>query len=200
MKAKKIKAIPTKYNGVQFRSRLEARWAVFFDHMRFKWRYEPEPFVAPLWGSYRPDFHIVAPGVTCADCIRRDTNHPFDLDINDPSFGIANWADDFACSCVHEINCLVEVKPTTHVGNDTAKLLLDLSEKLSALSHRDFTGQTPQAILLVLGSPSEWCALLFSFGKIWKVDPSDPIFEALGQMWNARAIESGVFADSFRFW
>jgi len=39
-----IAAIPTRYAGCHFRSRLEARWAVFFDHMRIDWVYEPEGF------------------------------------------------------------------------------------------------------------------------------------------------------------
>lgn len=34
-------AIPTMYNGVQFRSRLEARWAAFFDLCGWQWEYEP---------------------------------------------------------------------------------------------------------------------------------------------------------------
>lgn len=33
--------IPTLYNGVQFRSRLEAKWACFFDLLKWKWEYEP---------------------------------------------------------------------------------------------------------------------------------------------------------------
>jgi len=36
-----IKAIPTMYNGVQFRSRLEATWAAFFDLCEWDWDYEP---------------------------------------------------------------------------------------------------------------------------------------------------------------
>ena len=36
-----IKAIPTTYAGVNFRSRLEARWAAFFDLCGWKWDYEP---------------------------------------------------------------------------------------------------------------------------------------------------------------
>jgi hypothetical protein len=36
-----IKAIPTMYNGVQFRSRLEATWAAFFDLCGWDWDYEP---------------------------------------------------------------------------------------------------------------------------------------------------------------
>ena len=48
-------AIQTSYRGYRFRSRLEARWAVFFDHMGIGWMYEPEGFV--IGGrSYLPDF------------------------------------------------------------------------------------------------------------------------------------------------
>lgn len=36
-----IHAIPTKYNGTQFRSRLEARWSAFFDLCGWRWEYEP---------------------------------------------------------------------------------------------------------------------------------------------------------------
>ena len=39
-----IKAIETEYKGYRFRSRLEARWAVFFDALGLKWDYEPEGF------------------------------------------------------------------------------------------------------------------------------------------------------------
>lgn len=37
-----IKAIETPYKGYQFRSRLEARWAVFFDTLGVEWEYETE--------------------------------------------------------------------------------------------------------------------------------------------------------------
>ena len=33
-----IKAIDTVYNGYKFRSRLEARWAVFFDEIGIEYR------------------------------------------------------------------------------------------------------------------------------------------------------------------
>lgn len=39
-----IKAIETLYNGYRFRSRLEARWAVFFDTLGVEYKYEPEGF------------------------------------------------------------------------------------------------------------------------------------------------------------
>lgn len=51
------KAIETRYKGYRFRSRSEARWAVFFDACDIKWRYEPEGFELPS-GRYLPDFWL----------------------------------------------------------------------------------------------------------------------------------------------
>lgn len=48
-----VAAIPTHYNSVQFRSRLEARWAAFFDLIGWKWDYEPLDF-----HGWTPDFLI----------------------------------------------------------------------------------------------------------------------------------------------
>jgi hypothetical protein len=53
-----IKAIETRYANCRFRSRLEARWAVFFDHLGVKWEYEPEGFDTPA-GPYLPDFALL---------------------------------------------------------------------------------------------------------------------------------------------
>jgi hypothetical protein len=52
-----IKAIQTRYGNRHFRSRLEARWAVFFDKAGVKWDYEPEGFLLPS-GPYLPDFYV----------------------------------------------------------------------------------------------------------------------------------------------
>lgn len=52
-----VKAIPTQYAGHEFRSRLEARWAVFFDHLHISWDYEPEGYELPH-GRYLPDFYL----------------------------------------------------------------------------------------------------------------------------------------------
>ena len=51
------KPIPTKYNGVQSRSRLEARWALFFDQLGIDYRYEFEGFQLRS-GWYLPDFYL----------------------------------------------------------------------------------------------------------------------------------------------
>lgn len=54
-----IKPIETRYKGYRFRSRLEARWAVFFDALGVKWQYEPEGFKT-AHGPYLPDFWLPA--------------------------------------------------------------------------------------------------------------------------------------------
>lgn len=63
-----IQAIETEYKGYRFRSRLEARWAVFFDSLGIVYEYEPERIEvsprltdlsehAPTYG-YLPDFWL----------------------------------------------------------------------------------------------------------------------------------------------
>lgn len=53
-----MKAIETKYNGYRFRSRLEAKWAVFFDAAGIKYEYEPEGYDLGEAGWYLPDFWL----------------------------------------------------------------------------------------------------------------------------------------------
>lgn len=58
-----IKAIETKYDGYHFRSRLEARWAVFFNHEEIEWDYEPQGLrVDTPRGhiNYLPDFWLAS--------------------------------------------------------------------------------------------------------------------------------------------
>lgn len=65
-----IKAIETWYAGHNFRSRLEARWAVFFDALSIRWVYETQGYHVP-WrlsqydGTFRylPDFFLPDLGV-----------------------------------------------------------------------------------------------------------------------------------------
>ena len=69
--ADEIKAIETEYRGCLFRSRLEARWAVFFDAIGWTWQYEHQgyecewrlhQFDGETWCSdtfrYLPDFFL----------------------------------------------------------------------------------------------------------------------------------------------
>lgn len=53
-----IKAIETSYAGHLFRSRLEARWAIFFDALGVKWQYEAQGFELPSGATYLPDFRL----------------------------------------------------------------------------------------------------------------------------------------------
>lgn len=56
-----MKAIETKYKGYRFRSRLEARWAVFFDALGIKWEYETDGYDLGEAGWYLPDFIVTTP-------------------------------------------------------------------------------------------------------------------------------------------
>lgn len=58
MRNKTIRAITTRYKGFAFRSRLEARYAVYFDHLGIKWDYEPEGFELGNGLRYLPDFWL----------------------------------------------------------------------------------------------------------------------------------------------
>ena len=74
MSSQRIKAKNTVYNGYRFRSRLEARWAVFFDALGVRYEYEPEGFELPNGKSYLPDFRVKCWGT------RGDySGPPFDL-------------------------------------------------------------------------------------------------------------------------
>ena len=53
-----INAIPTTYKGTTFRSRTEARWAVFFDELGVGWDYEPEGYELGEGKRYLPDFWL----------------------------------------------------------------------------------------------------------------------------------------------
>jgi hypothetical protein len=57
------KPIETEYNGYRFRSRLEARWAVFFDALEIKYQYEHEGYETSddFYSEkcrYLPDFYL----------------------------------------------------------------------------------------------------------------------------------------------
>jgi hypothetical protein len=111
-----IQPIPTTYRGYRFRSRLEARWAVYFDDRKIAFDYEPEGFPLPGGGGYLPDFWLpqvsmwaeVKPGeasdrlavdreiIHKATVVALGTNHPFIILDGPPRntnfWGI--WPDD----------------------------------------------------------------------------------------------------------
>lgn len=52
-----LEPIDTMYKNYRFRSRLEAKWAVFFEKMGWKWVYEHQGYNLPS-GPYLPDFYF----------------------------------------------------------------------------------------------------------------------------------------------
>ncbi len=73
-----VKAIETQYKGYRFRSRLEARWAVFFDALGIEWQYEVEGYELPDGTRYLPDFFL--PGF--------HTQHGIYVEVKGPSGGL----------------------------------------------------------------------------------------------------------------
>ncbi len=57
-----FKSHPTRYEGVLFRSRLESRWAAFFDLVGWAWEYEPFDLI-----GWTPDFLVIIP-CTHSEC------------------------------------------------------------------------------------------------------------------------------------
>lgn len=53
-----ITPLPSEYAGQLFRSRLEARWAIFFDALAISWEYEPEGYKLESGNCYLPDFRL----------------------------------------------------------------------------------------------------------------------------------------------
>ncbi len=72
-----VKAIQTRYAGCHFRSRLEARWAVFFDALGISWEYEPQGYQHEPWADgtvwrYLPDFYL--PDLGCFVEVKGNTS------------------------------------------------------------------------------------------------------------------------------
>lgn len=57
-KNKNMKVLETHFEGHVFRSRLEARYAVFLNELGWSWDYEPESFVFDGGIPYLPDFYL----------------------------------------------------------------------------------------------------------------------------------------------
>jgi hypothetical protein len=106
-----LKNHPTRYKSTLFRSRLEARWAAFFDLMGWCWQYEP----IDLEG-WTPDFLVEIP------CNHSECNSSQCPACGKLSSHRGPWAERFGCTCdppykdpgggTHDL--FVEVKPFEH--------------------------------------------------------------------------------------
>ena len=100
----KVKAHPTMYNGVQYRSRLEARWAAFFDLAG--WKHEYEPIDLPGWS---PDF--ILHGKTAKVLVEVKPVYEFPKDVADKI--------DNAIPCDHSNEVLIiGLAPFLHSNYD----------------------------------------------------------------------------------
>ena len=132
-----IKPIETNYRGYKFRSRLEARWAVFFDHMEIEFYYEPEGYQLPS-GWYLPDFLLKNVVLI----------YPTD-DIDDIEYGIGDlWVEIKPCGLTdHEHALLIELSKSTGiesiclVGPPDFKCYKSISH-----SHREYAFQYNEEI------------------------------------------------------
>lgn len=98
-----IRPKKTEYGGIQFRSRIEARWAVFFDSLGIKWGYEPlDEKVGPdyLTITYMPDFYLEQQDMF----IEVKPTPPFNLEMRKAAY----W-----CKDMQEIVILFNLKPPT---------------------------------------------------------------------------------------
>ena len=50
--------IPTKYKGIEMRSKLESKFAFFLDALCIEWIYEPQTFMLSKGFMYKPDFYL----------------------------------------------------------------------------------------------------------------------------------------------
>ncbi|TQS30021.1 hypothetical protein [Microbispora sp. KK1-11] len=100
-----LQAIETQYSGCRFRSRLEARWAVFFDTLGIPWEYEPQGYLIGPEDNrrpYLPDFYL--PGIGTWVEVKGD---PMGLDRNlmaaavDPKTGLGR------CNPFYETTILI---------------------------------------------------------------------------------------------
>jgi hypothetical protein len=90
---KSVKSKKTSYNGIPFRSKLEAQWAVFFDHLKIEYQYEPEWDEVEFGGflfPYKPDFYLTKLDLWC-EVKRHGPRHLTDGELRK----IVGWAKEY---------------------------------------------------------------------------------------------------------
>ena len=103
-----VRAIETSYMGCRFRSRLEARWAVFFDTLGWDWEYERQGYKIGCYENdeiaWLPDFEITTPiGQHFYVEVKGDRNFfadgewlgRFDFDGGPPGFQDCGWSNRY---------------------------------------------------------------------------------------------------------
>jgi hypothetical protein len=93
-----MKPIQTSYKGYRFRSRTEARWAVFFDAIGFRWEFEAQGYVLPDGTCYLPDFKLLFPDDTVVFCEVKPEE--FDDFCPEELSKLRQLSDEVSCSVV----------------------------------------------------------------------------------------------------
>ena len=166
-------AIPTTYSGVRFRSRLEARWSVFFDLVGWTWHYEPIDLA-----GYIPDF-IVEHAVFTEDW---------------PSSGgadgwIVGYGGPQTIGVGRTIRRLVEVKPeidivdlVQHGGKIDASGWDGPASIVGAVVHDD--GPVGGASLGVFRDPNRTGDSMYDWGGSWVFADRNFAFDAWAEAGN----------------
>lgn len=111
-----LRAIETRYKGYRFRSRLEAKWAVFFDALGIEWEYEKEGYDLGEAGWYLPDFWLPS----------------LDAWAEVKSGNVAIWREDYP----------VNLLPFTQLGEYAKAASLAALTRKSVWLCRDFSSMT----------------------------------------------------------
>ena len=135
-----IRAKPTTYNGRLFRSRLEARWAAYFDLLGWAWEYEPFDL-----NGWSPDFAISckypkSDGQRFELCKKvivgeRDVfNNNFKCECGWAQVGSAEIGSYKLCYNIVKDEiikeyCLVEVKPIVEFDKEIARKMTEANKE-----------------------------------------------------------------------
>ncbi len=130
-----IAAIPTKYRGVQYRSRLEARWAAMFDLLGWEHEYEPIDLL-----GWIPDFRLHGPSgilveVTPAEFLKEHREKMFAAGAPDASLHYSDPLSDWTWFATHDSKpraavCVTETCFTVSTGvrRDSDAALYEMSK------------------------------------------------------------------------
>lgn len=112
-----MKAIETSYKGYRFRSRTEARWAIFFDAVGISYQYEPEGFDLGEHGCYLPDFRIPLANawVEIKGC--QPTEREFEL-----AYQLYSQTDGSDDAGGRGLYCFIQLRKNIMDGGDPEKL------------------------------------------------------------------------------
>ena len=143
-----IKAIETMYKGYRFRSRLEARWAVFFDYLNIGYQYEPEGFVLHDETHYLPDFYLQDFGMYIEV-------KPKELDESEEK-----KCENLMCLCGKPVVALVGMPGTYHIDmgdSDGVVFCWDMSDSSAGSSNHEFSflWDNTAGLVLIVATPIE---------------------------------------------